>query len=179
MSPDIKRVEQEKPLKDKKVYFSSSMKGVLNAEPDFVWNFVQFMLTGGAKVLDTHVAGRNQPEIDRLFIEDNGFDAYQREKPWVAVEEVDMAQVDEADYFVSIVNSASHGVGTEIQRAIDNYEMRGKKTEILCLIQEDLLPKLSFMVRGKEKPKYPIFHLQTYKNLEDAEDKVLDFLTTH
>lgn len=159
------------------VYYSGSLHGVLNTPEDFGWNLVRFMEANGATVLDPHVAGRTQEEKLRLFIETRGYDHREEEAPWIAIEEEDINEVDRATHMVAVVNGASHGVGNEIQRAIDNFEMRGKRTEILCLVHEDNLSKLSWMIRGKEKFKYPNFHLKTYKDSEDAKRIVSDFLT--
>lgn len=170
--------EREKPFKGKKIYFSGSMQGVLNTDPNFSYDLVQFVIDEGAKVLDVHVVGRTDEERRELFIQDNGFDINNEvtPNPWLAVEEVDIRQVDEATHVISLVNGPSHGVGNEIQRAIDNYEMRGLRSEILCIVQEDRLNNLSWMIRGKEKLKYPNFHLSTYKDLKDAKEIVCDFL---
>ena len=177
--PDID-YSHERLFEGKIIYFSGSMQGVLNTDPNFSYDLVQFMISNGAKVLDVHVVGRTDEEKRRLFIQDNGFDTNSEitPNPWLAVEEVDIKQVDEATHVISLVNGPSHGVGNEIQRAIDNYEMRGLKTEILCLVQEDRLNNLSWMIRGKEKPKYPNFHLKTYTDFGDAKRIVEEFLTS-
>ncbi len=161
------------------VYYSGSLHGVLNTPEDFGWNLVQFMKTNGAVVLDPHVAGRNHEEKLEIFIETRGYDHREDENPWFAIEEEDINEVDRATHVVAVVDGPSHGVGNEIQRAIDNFEFRGKRTEILCLVHEDNLNKLSWMIRGKAKPKYPNFHLATYKDLEDAKRIVQDFLISH
>ncbi len=160
------------------IYFSGSMQGILNTDPYFSYNLVQFMIENGAKVLDVHVAGRTDEERRKLFIQDNGFDPAEQEDPCGSVEEVDIRQVDESTHVIALTNGASYGVGNEVQRAIDNYEMRGRRTEILCLVQEERLDPLSWMIRGKEKPKYPNFHVNTYTDFEDAKRKVTNFLTT-
>lgn len=179
MLPDRKMQEGEKPFAGKDVYFSNSMQGVLNQDKDFGWTVVRYLLENGANVLDQHVGGRDQEERDGLFLIDNGFELDRKDRPWVAVEQADVKLVDKATHIIAFVDGASHGVGSEIQRAIDLYEFGINGKEILCLIQEDRLKGLSWMVRGKESPKYPNFHLETYKDLEDAKTKISNFLTMH
>ena len=169
----------EKAFAGKDVYFSNSMQGVLNQEKDFGWNIIQYLLENGANVLDQHVGGRDQGERDRLFFVDNGFELDRGDRPWVAVEQADVKLVDKASHVIAFVDGASHGVGSEIQRAIDLYEFEIDKKEILCLIREDYLKGLSWMIRGKASPKYPNFHLETYKDLEDVKVKIFNFLTMH
>jgi hypothetical protein len=136
-------------------------------------------LANGANVLDKHVAGRNDEEKHRLFIADNGFDHTQCDNPQSAVEQADIAQVDAASHLIVFVDGPSHGVGNEVQRAIDRYEFGIKKAEILCLVQEENYKKLFWMIKGKQDPKYPNFHMETYKDLEDAKSKISNFLTMH
>jgi hypothetical protein len=169
----------EKPFQGKDIYFSNSMQGVQNQEKDFGWQIMQYLLENGASVLDQHVGGRDQEERDRLFLIDNGFELNREDRPWVAVEQADVKLVDKASHVIAFVDGASHGVGAEIQRAIDLFEFGVDYKVILCLVQEDRLKGLSWMVRGKESPKYPNFHLETYKNLEDAKVKIFNFLTMH
>jgi hypothetical protein len=176
---DRKKTESEKPFVGKNVYFSNSMQGIQNQEKDFGYNVVQYLLENGANVLDQHVGGRDQDERDRLFLVDNGFELNRSDNPWVAVEQADVKLVDKASHVIAFVDGASHGVGSEVQRAIDLYEFGINKKEILCLIQEDRFKDLSWMVRGKESHKYPNFHLETYKDLEDAKIKVFNFLAMH
>jgi hypothetical protein len=97
----------------------------------------------------------------------------------VAVENADVELIDKASHIIAFVDGASHGVGAEVQRAIDLYEFGLNRKEILCLIQGDRLKGLSWMVRGKESPKYPNFRLETYKDSEDAKIKIFNFLTMH
>ena len=77
---------------------------------------------------------------------------------------------------IALVNGPSHGVGMEIQRAIDNAEMGKPKISILCLVQERRLKDVSWMIRGKQKKEYPNFSLKTYKNQEGAKKIVDNFL---
>jgi hypothetical protein len=68
-------------------------------------------------------------------------------------------------------------VGNEIQRAIDRFEFNGEKVQILCLVSEENAKKLSWMISGKEAPRYPMFHLKIYKDISDAKDHIFEFLT--
>lgn len=177
MTPDRKLGESEKPFIGCEVYFSNSIQGVLNQDPNLGWEVVEYLSQNGAHVLDKHVAGRNQEEKDLLFIEDNGFDFRTAENPKIAVEESDIKQVDQATHIIAFVDGPSHGVGNEIQRAIDRFEFNGEKVQILCLVNEANANKLSWMISGKEAPRYPIFHLKTYSNVEDAKSHIFEFLT--
>lgn len=177
MIPIDKRAE--KPFAGKDVYFSNSMQGVQNQEVDLGWNIVQYLLDGGANVLDQHVGARNQEERDKLFLIDNGFELNRGDKPWIATEQADIKSVDSASHVIAFVDGASHGVGTEVQRAIDLFEFGVDYKVILCLVQEERMKSLSWMIKGKESPKYPNFHLETYKDLEDAKVKIFNFLTMH
>lgn len=176
MTPD-RVLSSEKPFAGIDVYFSNSMQGIQNQEKDFGWKIVQFLLENGARVLDQHVGGRDQEERDQLFYTDNGFYLNRGDNPWVAVEQADVSLVDKASHLIAFVDGASHGVGAEIQRAIDSYEFGIKDIEILCILHEENLKGLSWMVRGKVSSKYPNFHLATYTDIEDAKGKIFNFLT--
>lgn len=178
MTPDRKQTESERPFSDCKIYFSNSIQGVLNQDPEMGWKIVNYLIENGADVLDKHVAGRTPEEKDALFVEDNGFDFRISENPRIAVESSDIRQVDEATHVIAFVDGPSHGVGNEIQRAIDRYEFKGEDVRILCLVCKDRADKLSWMISGKESPKYPIFKLKVYKNLEDAKKQIHDFLVS-
>jgi len=169
----------ERPFDGKEIYFSNSMQGVQNQEKDFGYKIIQYLMNNGAHVLDQHVGGRDQEERDNLFLVDNGFELNRGDKPWVAVEQADVKLVDKASHIIAFVDGASHGVGAEIQRATDLFEFGVDYKVILCLVQEDRLKNLSWMVRGKESSKYPNFHLETYKDLEEAKTKIFNFLTMH
>jgi len=177
MTPVDKRTER--PFEGKDIYFSNSMQGVQNQELDFGWHVVQYLLENGANVLDQHVGGRNDKERDELFFKDNGFHLDRGDKPWIAVEQADIKLVDKASHIVAFVDGPSHGVGSEVQRAIDLTEFGISRKEILCLIREDCLGGLSWMIKGKESPKYSNLHLKVYKDIEDAKSKIFNFLTMH
>ncbi len=172
-----KAVETEKPFTGCKIYFSNSIQGILNQDPSLGWNIVGYLAENGADVLDRHVAGRTQEEKDKLFIEENGFFYRDVENPKVAIEETDIKKVDQATHIIAFVDGPSHGVGNEIQRAIDRYEFKGENVQILCLVSSERANKLSWMISGKESPKYPIFRLKVYSDMEEAKKHILEFLT--
>jgi len=176
MTPDRKLAETEKPFLGCKIYFSNSISGLLNQDPEMGWNVVNYLIENGAHVLDRHVAGRTGEEKDALFVKDNGFDYRMAENPKIAVESIDIAQVDMATHVIAFVDGPSHGVGNEVQRAIDRYEFKGENVQILCLVSEERAGKLSWMISGKESPKYPIFHLKIYSDLQDAKKHIFEFL---
>jgi hypothetical protein len=135
------------------------------------------MVENGAHVLDRHVGGRDEEERIAIFKEEFGFNYNDETNPKAALEQKDIELVDLATHIIAFVDSPSHGVGNEIQRAIDRFEFNGEKVQILCLVNEANANKLSWMISGKEDPRYPIFHLKTYSNIEDAKSHIFEFLT--
>ena len=163
-----------------KVYYSGSIKGMPEADPEFPKNLVKYMSENGAEVLSEHVAGRNQQECDEMMVKKIGItiEEFKAEKePWFRVRKLDIDWVDEADCVVALVNSPSLGVGMELQRAVDKEKLGMKKTPILCLVRDDLKDKLSFMVSGINADESDVFYLRAYKNLEEAQKHIFDFLT--
>jgi hypothetical protein len=168
---------KEKPFEGMKIYFSSSIRGVPNPEPDFAWHIVQTMLKGGANVLSEHVGARNRKEMDDIFARKSGIDRRTLDQPWFEARRIDMQWVDEATHLVAVVNGPSHGVGMELERAILKPERGLNSTPILCLIQENLLKEgLTWMIRGVSRDECPVFELLTYTDLKDAREKVTNFL---
>jgi hypothetical protein len=170
-------IQKEKPFEGLKVYYSGSIKGVANPEPDFAFNLVNYILELGADVLSEHVGGRNSEEMNEIFLHRTGIDRRTIQNPWYLAREVDMKWVDEATHLIAVVNGPSHGVGMELERAILKPQRGLKQTPILCLVQEGLMEKLTWMVRGISKEECPNFYLETYKELADAKTKIIDFLT--
>jgi len=140
---------------------------------------VCYLIRNGANVLDPHVAALNDEMRQTLFIETRGFDDRELEKPWELIEERDIEEVDLATHLVVVVDGPSHGVGNEIQRSIDKPLMGLNETQVLCFVHEDNLESLSWMIRGKEKSKYPNFHLETYQDVENAKMLVREFLLSN
>ncbi len=169
-----------KPFEGLKVYYSGSIKGTPELDPQFPWKLVQYMSENGADVLSEHVAARSQLEMDEIRARRIGISIQEYNEdphPWVAVRRQDIAWVDQATHLVALVNAPSLGVGMEIQRALDKPKMGLNKTLILCLIQEEIAPRLSFMVRGITSEESPEFQLQTYQNLQQAQSHIFDFLS--
>ena len=159
-----------------KIYFSGSIKGILNTDPNFSWDLVQYMKSLDFNVLSEHVAGRDKEERDELFLKNTGVDINKVED-WAAVAyEWDMKWVDECNYLVSVVDGPSHGVGMEIMRALLKKERGLNETKILCLVHEDRFDKLPGMIKGVPRDQYPNFDVQTYVDIESAKKTVDKFL---
>lgn len=163
----------ERPFEGKKVYFSGSIKGIIKHEATFATQLVQFMQVRGAQVLSEHVALSNKAEMFALLSRNAGVSIAGPEGNWQQIRRVDMDWVDQATHLVALVDGPSHGVGMEIERALLKPERGLPLTLVLCLIHEDNLPNLSSMVRGVSEPH---FTLQTYRSLEEAQEKVNAFL---
>jgi hypothetical protein len=175
----MKDQEKKNNLKGVKVYYSGSIQGVPEAEPDFAWHLVQYMIDEGVNVLSEHVAGRTKEERNKVRARNLGLDIKEmlsEEEPWFGIREVDTKWVDEATHMVALVNSPSHGVGMEVERALLKPERGLPETPILCLVHTDMLEKLSCMIKGINQEDYPNFLLATYSDLEDAKKIVKDFL---
>jgi hypothetical protein len=166
-------------LKEIKVYYSGSIQGVPEAEPDFAWHLVQYMIEEGVNVLSEHVAGRTKEERDKVRARNLGLDLQEmlpQEEPWFDIRKVDTEWVDEATHMVALVNAPSHGVGMEIERALLKPERGLPETPILCLVHSDVIGKLSCMVKGIRQKDHPNFFLATYNDLAEAKEIVRDFL---
>lgn len=161
-----------------KIYFSGSLQGIKHKDPEFSYKLVQHIKNKGYVVLSEHVAARNQNEQDDIFLNRTGIDRRDPsiKEPWISAYKIDMDWVDEADYLIAVVDGASHGVGMEIMRALLKEERGLNKTKILCLVHEDKLSTLSWMLRGVPK-KYKNFRIKTYTNLDTAIISIDSFLT--
>ncbi len=169
----------ERRFDGKRVYYSGSIKGAPEIEPDFAWQLVQYMIENGANVLSEHVAARNQQEMDEVKARNLGMSVQEMLKqpePWFGVRRQDLKWVEEATHVVAVVNAPSHGVGMELEHAILKPRLGLNTTPILCLVHEQLSEKLSFMVRGVSKDETPCFYVKTYKDLETAKASVSRFL---
>lgn len=163
-----------------KIYYSSSIYGTPESDPEFAWKLVQYMIQNGADVLSEHVAARNKQEMDEIRTRRSGINLQEfqeNSKPWFVVRQQDIKWVDEATHLIALVNSPSHGVGMEIQRAIDKPKFGMNETPILCLIHSELFSKLSFMIRGVAPEESSLFQIQTYNDLNQAQQHISDFLT--
>lgn len=169
-----------KPFEQLKVYYSGSIKGTQEPNPEFAWKLVQYMAQNGADVLSEHVAGRNPQEMGEIRARRIGttIQEFQKNsKPWFAIRRQDLDWVNEATHVVALVNSPSLGVGMEIQRALDKPKLGMNETPILCLVQEDIFPKLSFMIRGVTPKESSVFQIREYQNLQQAQQHIFAFLT--
>src|SRR5579859_3314684 len=103
----IDRVDyRERPFAGKKVYYSGSIRGVANSNPNFAWNLVQHMKDNGANVLDEHVGARNRQEMSEIFYERSGIEIGAikdlKERARVARKQ-DLKWVEESGYLVALV----------------------------------------------------------------------------
>lgn len=174
-------IDANKPFYGSKVYFSGSIKGVPEAEPDFAWKIVQFMEDGGAEVLSKHVAARSPEEMDRIRTQKMGIPLENWKslaEPWFLTRKSDREWVDEATHLVALVNSPSHGVGMEIERALLKPERGLALTPILCFVSPSSIKNLSFMIKGVNPlEECPCYSLETYRSLNEAKGKIYYFLT--
>jgi hypothetical protein len=165
------------PFKEIKVYYSGSVKGMPEDDLDFPYEVVQFMIKSGARVLSEHVAAKTSEDRDKVMAKNIGKtikEVKNHPKPWDLIRKTDMNWVDEADCMVAVVNSPSHGVGMEIERAILKEERGLTPIPILCLVKDGMLDKLSFMIRGVNNDN---FYLKTYRDLSSAKRIVSKFLS--
>jgi len=169
---------KEKPFEGTVIYYSGSIRGVKNMDPDFAHKLVSFMMENGADVISEHVAARNEAEMNEIFLRRTGIDRGSVENPWEVVRKVDLDMVDHATHLVAIINGPSHGVGIEIEHAILKPSLGLNETPILCLVQEDLKDMVTWMIKGISRSEAPGFCLKTYKNLQDAKDKITEFLSS-
>lgn len=171
-------------FENQKIYYSGSIKGAPELDPDFAWHLVEYMKEGGANVLSEHVAARNMQEMEEVRAKKTGmsveyFNSLSREEFLRdIVRKQDIAWVDEATHFIALVNAPSHGVGMEIERAILKPQRGLNMTPVLCLVHADLYDKLSGMVRGVSTEEHPEFFVKKYSNLEEAKQIVRKFLTS-
>ncbi len=170
------------PFYGRLVYFSGSIKGAPESDPEFAWKLVQYMGINGADVLSEHVAARNQEEMDQIRARRTGQEIQEmlaQQEPWFGIRKKDTEWVDQASHVVALVNAASHGVGMEIERAILKPRMGLNVTPILCLVHEQVLDRLSYMIKGVSKEECPVFYLNTYTDIKNAQSIVYSFLTNN
>ncbi len=158
------------------VYYSGSIRGVSEPDPELPWKLVQFMLENGANVLSEHVAARNPREMAEIRARRMGTtvaELNQDPAPWIRVRSQDLAWVDQATHVVALVNGPSHGVGMEIQHALLKPRLGKNITQILALVREDLASKVTFMIQGITENN---FSLAEYTDFESAAAIVSRFL---
>ena len=161
---------------NKKLYFSGPIQGIQQIDPNFSWAIVQYIKSLGYDVLSEHVAGRTKQENTKILLEKTGIDRTSEKESWWGVYKVDMNWVDEADSFVAVVDGPSHGVGMEIMRALLKPQRGLNETSIICLVHQENLNKLSWMIRGVPVEQYPNFHLETYTNIDNAKSVLENLL---
>jgi hypothetical protein len=168
----------EKPFHDKTVYYSGSIKGAPELDPDFAWKLVQFMSENGADVLSEHVAARSMEEMDKIRAARLGerfhTEIKNHPEPHIGIRRLDLEWVDAATHMIALVNAPSHGVGIEIEHALLKPRLGLNSTPILCLVHEENLDKLSPMIRGATEDE---FYLKTYTDLPSAQEHINHFLT--
>lgn len=165
------------PFVGKKVYYSGSIKGSPEKDPSFAKKLVAYMINHGAQVLSEHVAAENPDEMFTILAKKTGKTVEElkdmrenRFEDWaIYIRSLDLEWVDQCEYMVALVNAPSHGVGVEIQRALDKPKMGMQTTTILCLVHTDIHDKLSAMILGVSQKDYPNFVLKTYSSLEEAQ----------
>lgn len=164
----------------KKVYYSGSIKGSPEADPEFAWKLVRYMVEGGAEVLSEHVAARSQQEMDEVRARNIGMTVSEMlslPEPWFGIRKQDLKWVEEATHVVALINAPSHGVGMELQHAILKPRIGLNITPVLCLVHEQYADKISFMIRGVSKEEAPYFSLHTYQDLDTAKNSIRTFLS--
>ena len=167
-------------LKDIKVYYSGAIKGTPEPDPEFAWKLVNYMSEQGIDVLSEHVASRTEEEKNRLMSKRIGKTVAEFQsdpEPWFGVRRQDVKWVEEATHVVALVNGPSLGVGMEVEHALLKPKLGMNKTPILCLVREDILPKLSYMIRGVTSDESEMFQIKTYNTLEEAQEHILEFLS--
>ncbi len=161
----------------KKIYYSAAVQGVKHADPNFGWNLVQFMKDLGFDVISEHVAERTLQENNILFTKNTGIDLTAVKNPMQVKQKANLKMVDTADYMVCIIDGPSHGVGMEIMRGLLKPKIGLNTTQILCLVHEDNLDKVTIMLRGISKEEFPNFSISTYADLISAKNIVKEFLS--
>lgn len=177
--------QKEKLFAGTYVYYSGSIKGVKETDPDFAWQLVQYMIAEGADVLSEHVAARTQEEMNivsarRVGISLNELLCMRESTLWnKLIRRKDLEWVHQATHVVALVNGPSHGVGMEIQEALRKPQLGFNHTPILCLVHQDMLESLSRMVKGisPEVDGKIEFYLKTYTDIDEAKQIIFEFLT--
>jgi hypothetical protein len=173
-------VERETNLfEGRRVYYSGSIRGAV-VDPMIGYELVTHMLRNGAEVPSAHVAARNKEEMQNVFYQmsGEGFDEDGNDirTPEMAYR-VDMKRwVDSATHIVAVVDGPSHGVGMEIMRALLKPELGRNYTPVLCLVSEDNLSKISWMITGAHDEFGDAIQVRTYKDTADAQRIVTEFL---
>lgn len=157
----------------KKVYFSSAITGKIAVSENFQVNLINHMKSLGYQVFSEHVGLQNDRAIFDLLTKNSGKNIPQRDGYEKEIREVDLKWVDEAEYFVGIVDGPSFGVGIEIEHAIQRPTRGLPKTKILCLVHTYNFPKLTAMIKGITETN---FQLSKYTDENNAKEIIESFL---
>jgi len=176
----IKNEKKDKPFAGVVVYYSGSIHG--SPEPDEMLptKIKDYLLVNGANVLSEHVAASTKDEMRKVLAGRTGktvaeFDQMSDHDWALFIRKTDIDWVNRATHVVALVNGASHGVGMELQRALDKPRLGLSETPILCLRHADTMDTLSLMIRGITKEESPSFTLVPYKNFEDIKRAIDSF----
>lgn len=165
---------------NKKIYYSGSIKGAPEPDPLFAWKLIEYLNHNGAEVLSEHVAAPTVEERLEILARKSGKSISQIRdvaEPWFWLRKNNMMWVDQADYFIALVNAPSHGVGMEIERALLKKERGLQVTPILCLVHKERLESLSCMIRGVSEQECAAFYVKAYASLIEAQEIIQQFLT--
>ena len=115
--------------------------------------------------------------MDDIFARRSGVDRRKLAEPWFEARRIDFQWVDQATHLVAVVNGPSHGVGMELQRAIDKPLMGMNRTPVLCIAHQDLLEKVTWMIRGATNERMTVFKFALYLTLQDAQRTIEKLLS--
>jgi hypothetical protein len=155
------------------VYFSNSIRGGMDQDIEVAAKLVQFMKSCGAYVLSEHVVVKDTVERLNVHARQAGSPLMDQPEPWTDVRRTDTQWVDTATHIVAVVNTPSHGVGMEIERALLKPDRGLPPSPILCLVQQTQEDKLSWMIRGIDSP---LFSLCCYSTVNEAQAILHRFL---
>jgi hypothetical protein len=172
MHRESNKLSHREPL----VYFSGPIRLGDNEVLELSHQIIESLKQVGYRVLSEHVGGRTREERESVFVRHKGTDLVDHNAPWVETRQTDIRWVDDATHLIAVVNTASHGVGMELERAILKPERGLPETHILCLIEQHRLESLSWMIRGIDEANVEI---ATYQSLGEAISKAVSFLQRH
>jgi predicted house-cleaning noncanonical NTP pyrophosphatase (MazG superfamily) len=147
--------QQDKPI----VYFAGAIRGDRIAATT-MRKLIVSVQDFGARVLAEHVASTNP--VDNL--------------PAAAIERRDIAWLDQATHVIAEISGASTGTGREIEYARTKHKMGKPRAKILCLYQREREFYASPMIRGMTQDRYPNVEVRSYKNINEAQRLIRDFL---
>jgi hypothetical protein len=179
------RRQRKLPFRERIVYYSGSITGVAEADPEFPELLVNYIQRGGAHVLDPHVAISRTLKPD-AFVEalaaSHGitvteWNSLDGDEQNVRIYTHDISFVNQATHVVTLLNGASTGVGMELQQALLKPHLGLPITPILGLVHASRFAALSPMIKGAVG-QHPAFVLEIYGSLDDAQGAICRFLTS-